>query len=168
VDGEDIDGAFGRTYHGAMHNLPRMLYVSYSSLTGFVCHTPKTGAGRLFGFFYILFCMLLCAAYTANLASIMTIMASETVTTNLDTLVSTGHPICVLKGTAYGNWLKTESPWSGTINIIPTDSSDITPNLRSGVCDGVVGTGMLIDYYLSLDENCDMASNGDQVSGLQV
>jgi ABC-type amino acid transport substrate-binding protein len=160
VTGDDIDGAFGRTLPGLLHNLPRMMYVTYGSLTGFICHAPKTGAGRLFGFFYILFCMLLCSAYTANLASIMTIMASTVSTTSLDELISSGSPICALQNTAYAGWLKRESPWAAEINILEAPVAEMLPNLRKRKCLGIIGTGMMVDGYLTDDVNCDLAKNG--------
>jgi hypothetical protein len=161
VEGEDIDGAFGRTIPGMLHNLPRTLYVTCGSLTGFICHTPKTGAGRLFGFFYILFCMLLCSAYTANLASIMTIMASKTTTVTLDSLVAANKPICVLQGTAFKAWLANYSPWAGDVNILGCEAEEILPSLRAGVCEGVIGTSMAIDSYLVKEANCDLSKNGE-------
>ena len=92
--------------------------------------------------------MLAVAAYTANLASIMTTKASRGHTiADMDDLVKRGGTVCVLEATAYGGWLKHDSRWSRDLvgRVIEKSSVDIDAALRDGVCDGLVEVGVKTD-----------------------
>jgi hypothetical protein len=41
-----------------MFNVNKTLYLAFGTLTGYIGHSPKSTAGRLFGLCYFLFCML--------------------------------------------------------------------------------------------------------------
>jgi hypothetical protein len=116
-EGEDIEGTFDRTPIGFFFNINKTLYLAFGTLTGYVGHAPKSIAGRLFGLTYFTFCMLAVSAYTANLASIMTMMAvNEGGIESIADLLGAHdrsspkfnqdeNKVCILENTAYGKWL---------------------------------------------------------------
>ena len=53
-------------------------YLSFVSLTAFDSHHPTTAAGRVFSAFYLIFCTLIVATYTASMTLVL-VEASEKV-----------------------------------------------------------------------------------------
>jgi hypothetical protein len=124
-------------------------FLTFGTLFGYTGHAPTTDGGRLFALTYMFFCLITISAYTANLASIITISAEISGGINkIDDLILARRPVCVLANTAYGSWLKTSSIWrkggESEMQILGVERSEqMTQFLQEKKCDGVIDRDMV-------------------------
>jgi hypothetical protein len=103
---EDIIGEHGRSARGLAENFVHTTYLSMITVTTFACHAPSTVGGKIFSFFYLLFCTLILTSYTANLTTIMVGLAMNDKVEEAKTFVRGGNTACIQSDTAYGKHLK--------------------------------------------------------------
>ena len=86
-----------------------------------------------------LFCIVIVASYTANLAAYLTRSPSSGGgVTGIDDLASRNLPTCVLDGSSFWEQLKLDYPHLNPVFVSGSLETIIQTKLRTGVCAGVV------------------------------
>jgi hypothetical protein len=109
--GGDRERGWGRSIKGLKKNYTKTTWLAISTITLSHCHTPVTNKGRLLSVAFCMFCVLVGAAYTASLSAFL-VGASDYKTVaeaSVEELQKAGRLICTEQGTAYSNWLKSNS-----------------------------------------------------------
>lgn len=116
------------------HSLSVSLFLTTASFTGGGGYTPRTSAGRLFTISWTFTCLLLTAAYTANLASFLVV--SKTPSFEVRSMHEANDaqvPVCVYKGTAEEVMARETF---ATANYKPMNQLDMFQSLHSMAAGG--------------------------------
>uniref|UniRef100_A0A7S4AT62 Ionotropic glutamate receptor C-terminal domain-containing protein n=1 Tax=Pseudo-nitzschia australis TaxID=44445 RepID=A0A7S4AT62_9STRA len=109
------------------------LYLSFINLTGNYSYEPTTLGGRVFGFFFAFWAMLITAAYTANLASLLVVKAAPDLrVASIEDAISRRLRICV-HSTSYSDNLLREKYPDITPLLVPVPIyEDMYTSVRKG------------------------------------
>lgn len=118
----------------------RNLYRSFINITGNYAYEPTTLGGKVFGFFFAFWAMLIVAAYTANLATILVVenLPAPTIV-DVHDAISQRLRTCVYKGTYANQYLLDAYPGTEPY-IVPIESGLLVEALNRGECDIMVET----------------------------
>jgi len=148
----------------------RNLYRSFINITGNYAYEPTTLGGKVFGFFFAFWAMLIVAAYTANLATILVVenLPAPTIV-DVHDAISQRLRICVYKGTYANEYLLDAYPGTEPY-LVPIESGLLVEALNRGECDIMVET--LQEFHTNevqdqYNPTCTLKWEGRHVQHLQ-
>lgn len=114
------------------------LYLSFVNFTGNYSYEPETLGGRVFGIAFAFWAMLITAAYTANLASLLVGKAKVDLRVHdIQDVINRRLYVCVHETSFSDNYLRTEHPEIAPY-LVPVAKSDMYSSLVEGMCDVLV------------------------------
>lgn len=141
---DDIVGEYGRTLMGLHENFIHTTYMSMVTITTFACHTPSTVGGKVFSFFYLLFCTLILTSYTANLTTIMVGLNMASKIPDTGEFVKGGNTACIQSDTAYGKHLKETYTKFGLKFVEKPTKEEMLVDLKAGKCNGMINSEWMV------------------------
>jgi len=129
------------------------IYLSFLNFTQNFSYEPKTVGGRVFAISFSFWAMLVGAAYTANLASLL-VEGSKSgfVLVNFEDAIARDMSICVEDGSAAYDELLQKYPESKPLLILKDIQEDMYRALNNKECDLLVGTQNKFDELKLQDE----------------
>lgn len=136
-----------------LSSLAMSIWYSIGTLLGYgVGFTAETGAGRLLTLALYILCLALVATYTANLASDLTLLKSNTIISGVNDLKNGKIPfnrIGIVINSAYEDYFLREISL-GSRNFYPLPTLDsIYPNLLDGHIDASIMDTGLLEYAIN-------------------
>jgi hypothetical protein len=146
------------------------LYLSFLNLTANYSYDPQTLGGRVFGFFFAFWAMLITAAYTANLATILVTKTVPTLRVNdIQEAIDLNLKICVHATSYSETFMKDNYPFSTPLLVLRTSQKDMYDSLLNKECDILLAYKQSFEIYkLQYDTNphCTLAWEGRVVKKL--
>lgn len=140
------------------------LYLSFINFTQNYAHEPTTLGGRIFAFFFAFWAMLIGAAYTANLASLLVDRSTNPlVINNIRDVINNGLILCTHSSSVSESIIKAKYP-----NIIPllvprATELEMYNALNLGECDVLLGAKQSFEVFEHKEEfnkDCDLVWEG--------
>ena len=145
------------------------LYLGFINFTQNFAHEPSTLGGRIFAFSFAFWAMLMGAAYTANLASLLVRQesGSEFILNTIDDAIDNDMTICIQASTNTEDYLKRKYPQAIPL-LVPRDTVEESyTSLNNGECDLVLGEKKTFNVYKSKMEfnpDCHLTWQGRAVT----
>jgi ABC-type amino acid transport substrate-binding protein len=166
-EGVDIVGSHGRTPAGFVRNIPRTMYLSFSTLFGTNSHSPKTSYGRFYSFFWVVFSMLILSSYTANLASILSTESPESDIQTIEDIMRMDGTLCNKLNTAFGAYINHTYAPKGLKIKWGNDLDSLAKMVVSGECTALVEVQLLAEYLVTNNLPTDDGGEGGEEAGCQ-
>jgi len=145
------------------------LYRSFLNFTVNYSYEPTTLGGRVFGVAFAFWAMLISAAYTANLASLLVVRsAGEPAVTDIEDAMQRGLKICV-HATSYSEPYLTKTYPGIESLLVPTAKDELYSSLREGQCELMVAYKQSFDTSAKRPEDnptCTLQWQGRKVQSL--
>ena len=164
-DGNMESYSSGTVLDGVLHTY----FLAFSTLTGAHAHTPQTRPGKMLSISWQFFCVVVVAAYTAELAAYLSIDSDmEAVFSNFDKLESTSATVCTkgIGNVAYASWLATYR--SAVKQLAGSYTSDeMVDAFVAGECDAIIDAQVHLSVLLHEYKQCE-SGRGTGVLGNAV
>jgi hypothetical protein len=146
------------------------LYLSFLNITGNYSYEPQTLGGRVFGFFFAFWAMLITATYTANLASLLVTKTVPTLRVNdIQEAIDLNLKICVHATSYSETYMKDNYPFSTPLLVLRTSEKDMYDSLLNKECDILLAYKQSFETYKLQDDtnpHCTLAWEGRVVKTL--
>jgi hypothetical protein len=139
------------------------IYLTSIFLTVQGGRVPTTPFGKMLVLSFSVFIMAVLGAYTANLATILTLRAgAKSAFDNLDHIINSGHTLCLWQGAAYTGLMKLKYPEMSVYEVTTAEifNGVALDAVRSGKCAGLCIPEMHSTYLLKEPTNCDISLAG--------
>ena len=147
----DFGGIFPYAWHMEMFSLDEVskgllhtYFLSISTLTGSHAHTPRTRPGKVLSLAWQFFAMVFVAAYTAELASLLSPSKAEELRFSSFSDLR-GATVCTKAGTAYSKWLAIYEENIEQYQIANGTSKEMVDAYKDGHCQAIVDARSVLD-----------------------
>jgi len=143
------------------------LYLGCINFTQNFTHEPSTLGGRIFAISFAFWAMLIGAAYTANLASLLVQESGSGFTLNtINDAIDNGMTMCILALTPTGEYLKRKYPQAIPLLVPRGTVEEMYTSLINGECDLLLDEEQTFHIYKSKMEfnpDCYLTWQGREV-----
>eukprot|EP00536_Pseudo-nitzschia_multiseries_P000563 jgi/Psemu1/300173/fgenesh1_kg.7_\ len=133
-------GGKGRLYHQKSRRVWLMenMYLSFINFTGNHNYEPQTLGGMMFAFSFGFWAMLITAAYTANLASILVQKRiPDSRLQDIQDAIDQGVSVCIQSGSLMDEYVRENYPQI-IPNLVPIPFTDTFSAINRGECDVLI------------------------------
>ena len=146
------------------------LYLSFLNITANYSYEPQTLGGRVFGVSFAFWAMLITAAYTANLASLLVTKTVPTLRVNdIQEAIDLNLKICVHATSYSETYMKENYPFSTPLLVLRANEEDMYDSLLNKECDILLAYKQSFETYKLRDDtnpDCTLAWEGRVVKTL--
>jgi hypothetical protein len=147
------------------------LYLSFLNITANYSYEPQTLGGRVFGVSFAFWAMLITAAYTANLASLLVSKTVPTLRVNdIQEAIDLNMKICVHATSYSETYMKDNYPFSTPLLVLRANQDDMYDSLLNKECDILLAYKQSFETYKLRDDtnpDCTLAWEGRVVKNLK-